>query len=48
MRAILTVAGLSLLAAPALAEDVRIELTIPRLDVAEYHQALRRRLDRGA
>ncbi|MBK8200145.1 MAG: DUF2271 domain-containing protein [Acidobacteria bacterium] len=38
MRAILTVAGLSLLAAPALAEDVQIELTIPRLDVAEYHR----------
>lgn len=39
MRAILTIAGLSLLSGQsALADKVEIEIAIPRLDVAEYHR----------
>ncbi|PKP83341.1 MAG: DUF2271 domain-containing protein [Alphaproteobacteria bacterium HGW-Alphaproteobacteria-18] len=38
MRAVLTIAGLSLLTGQAVADDVAIEVGIPRLDVAEYHR----------
>ena len=38
MRAVLTIAGLSLLTGQAMADDVEIEIGIPRLDVAEYHR----------
>lgn len=38
MRAVLTIAGLSLLTGQAMADDVAIEVGIPRLDVAEYHR----------
>lgn len=38
MRAVLTIAGLSLLTGQAVADDVAIEVAIPRLDVAEYHR----------
>lgn len=38
MRAVLTIAGLSLLTGQAVADDVAIEIGIPRLDVAEYHR----------
>ena len=38
MRAILTVAGLSLLTGNALADSVEVEIGIPRLGVAEYHR----------
>lgn len=38
MRAVLTIAGLSLLTGQALADDVTIDIAIPRLDVAEYHR----------
>ena len=38
MRAVLTIAGLSLLSGQALADEVAIDVAIPRLDVAEYHR----------
>ena len=38
MRAVLTIAGLSLLTGQAMADDVAIEIGVPRLDVAEYHR----------
>ncbi len=38
MRAVLTIAGLSLLTGQAVADDVAIDIAIPRLDVAEYHR----------
>lgn len=38
MRAVLTIAGVSLLTGQALAEDIEIQVGIPRLDVAEYHR----------
>lgn len=38
MRAVLTIAGLSVLTGQAMADDVSIEVSIPRLDVAEYHR----------
>lgn len=38
MRAVLTLAGLSLLTGQAMADDIRIEVDIPRLEVAEYHK----------
>ena len=38
MRAILSLAGTALLAVPAAASDMEIELEIPRLRVAEYHR----------
>ena len=38
MRAVLTIAGLSLLTGQATADDVAINIAIPRLDVAEYHR----------
>lgn len=38
MRSILTVASLSLVTGQAVADDVAIEIAIPRLDVAEYHR----------
>lgn len=38
MRAILTIAGLSILSGQALADTIEVEVAIPRLDVAEYHR----------
>lgn len=38
MRAILTIAGMGLLAGPAVASDMAIDITVPRLNVAEYHK----------
>src|SRR5690606_31129697 len=38
MRAVLTIAGISVLTGQAMADDVSIEVSIPRLDVAEYHR----------
>lgn len=38
MRAVLTIAGLSLLTGQAMADDIRIEVDIPQLEVAEYHR----------
>lgn len=38
MRAILTIAGLSLLTGQAMADEIKIEVTLPSMDVAEYHK----------
>ncbi len=38
MRVLLTLSGLSLLATPALADDIDLQITIPQLNVAEYHR----------
>ena len=38
MRAILTLAGLAFLSAPALADTMEVGVEIPRLNVAEYHR----------
>lgn len=38
MRAVLTIAGLSILSGQALADTIEVEVAIPRLDVAEYHR----------
>ncbi len=38
MRFLLTVTGASLLASPALADQIKVGVTIPELDVAEYHK----------
>jgi hypothetical protein len=38
MRVLLTIGAVGLLATPALASELEIEIEIPRLDVAEYHR----------
>ncbi|MEH6490091.1 DUF2271 domain-containing protein [Hyphomonas oceanitis] len=38
MRAILTLAGLAIISAPALADTMEVGIEIPRLNVAEYHR----------
>lgn len=38
MRLFLTVAGVGLLASPALADQIEVGVTIPEMDVAEYHK----------
>ena len=38
MRAILTIAGLSMLSAQVFADTVEVEIGIPRMSVAEYHR----------